>query len=160
MSNATQSRTNLSGRRIVGIAVGSAALVGAIGMGIVGSAGAKEIGSGGTVGGVTAPACSPVTSLKYKGDATTADTGLATISVDYVVKSCDGNAVTADVVVYESATPSNVLFDVTNTPLSYRFTTVVRPRVSYQVKVTVHDAVTGATVGSQTIFAAAVPKGV
>ena len=159
MNNPTQSRTSLSGRRIVGIAVGSAALVGAIGMGIVGSAGAKEIGSG-TGGGTTTATCNPVSSLKYKGDATTSDTALATVSVDYSVKSCDGNAVTADVVMFESATPSNIVFEAPNTPLSYRFTAAVRARVSYQVKVTVHDAVTGATVGSQTIFAAAIPKGV
>ncbi len=43
---------------------------------------------------------------------------------------------------------------------SGRFTVVVTARVSYQVKVTVTDAVTGAVEGSQTIFAAAVPKGV
>jgi hypothetical protein len=158
LSNPTQSRTNLSGCRIVGIAVGSAALVGAIGMGIVGSAGAKEIGSGG--GTVTSTACNPVTSLKYKGDATTSDTALATVAVSYSVKSCGGSAVTADVTMWQSTTPGTLVYDAPGSPHSGKFTVAVKANTSYQVKVTVRSAASGDVVGSQTIFAAAVYKGV
>ena len=159
MSNPTPSRTNLSGRRIVGIAVGSAALVGAIGMGIVGSAGAKEIDSGSGAGTGTV-ACNPVASLKYKGDATTSDTAAATVSVSYSVKSCDGSPVTADVAMWQSTIPGTLVYDAPGSPLSGKFTVGVTRNTSYQVKVTVRSAATGAVVGSQTIYAAAVYKGV
>ena len=139
---------------------GAALAAGTLALAFAGPAAAKEIASGGATGGTTAPACSPVTSLKYKGDATTADTGVATVSVDYATKACDSDPVTVSVVMWQSALPTNVLWSDAAAPASGRFTVGVQARVSYQVKVTVTDAVTGAVEGSQTIFAAAVPKGV
>ena len=118
---------------------------------------AKEIGSGG--GTVTSTACNPVTSLKYRGDARVGETGLASIDVSYGVRSCTKDAVTADVVVFENANPSVVLWDQPNAPLNAAFTVFgVRTNTSYIVKVTVRDAATGTVVGSQQIFAAAVRK--
>ena len=141
-------------RRAAAMVLGATVLVGAF----AGTAGAKEIGSGG--GTVTTTTCNPVTSLSYKGDATTSDTGVATVQVNYGVKSCTKAPVTASVLMFQSTDPANVLWNDPAAPLSGKFTVGVTARVSYQVRVTVYDAATGAQVGSRTIFAAAVPKGV
>ncbi len=123
------------------------------------AAGAKEIGSGG--GTVTTTACNPVSSLSYRGDARVGETGLASIDVDYVVKSCTKAAVTASVTMYEYLAPANVVWDQANAPLSGRFTVFgVKTRTSYLVRVDVFDAATGTKVGTRSITAAAIPKGV
>lgn len=137
----------------------AALAAGTLVLAFAGPAAAKEITSGGGTGGATT-GCAPVTSLKYKGDATTSDTALATVSVDYATKACDKDPVVVRVEMWQSTNPSNVLWLDENAPMSGRFTVAVTARVSYQVKVTVTDATTGATEGSQTIFAGAVPKGV
>jgi len=125
----------------------------------VGTASAKEVGSGGTPTPTTTT-CSPVTSLGYKGDATTSDTALATVQVSYKVKSCDGSPVTADLLIFQTASPSSLALDAVGVPLSGKLTAVVRANTSYIARVTVHDAATGAAVGSSQIFVAAVYKGV
>lgn len=141
-------------RRIAAAVLGATVIVGAF----AGTASAKEIGSGG--GTVTTTTCNPVTSLSYKGDATTSDTAAATVQVNYGVKSCTKSPVTATVTMFQSAVPSNIIYQDLNAPLSGKFTVGVTARVSYQVRVDVYDAATGVRVGGQTIFAAAVPKGV
>ncbi|MFN8016562.1 MAG: hypothetical protein U0P45_00400 [Acidimicrobiales bacterium] len=141
-------------RHVAAALLGATVLVGTF----AGTASAKEVGSGG--GTVTTTACSPVTSLSYKGDATTSDTGVATVQVNYGVKSCTKDPVTAAVTMFQSTNPTNILYSNPTAPLSGKFTVGVTARVSYQVRVDVYDAATGVRVGGQTIFAAAVPKGV
>lgn len=141
-------------RRAAAALLGAAVLVG----GFAGTASAKEIGSGG--GTTTTTACSPVTSLSYKGDATTSDTGAATVQVSYGVKSCTKAPVTASLTIFQSAVPSNVVYADPNAPLSGKVTVGVIANTSYQARVDVFDAATGTKVGSQTIFVAAVRKGV
>lgn len=145
---------SLGRRRAAAMLVGATVLVGAF----AGTASAKEVGSGG--GTVTTTTCNPVNSLSYRGDATTSDTAVATIQVDYGVRSCTKAPVTASVTMFPSATPANVIYRDPAAPLSGRFTVGVTARVSYQVRVDVYDAATGSLVGTRTIFAAAVPKGV
>ncbi|MGE0819749.1 MAG: hypothetical protein AB7O74_13915 [Candidatus Nanopelagicales bacterium] len=125
----------------------------------VGTASAKEVGSGGTPTPTTTT-CNPVSGLGYKGDATTSDTALATVQVSYKVKSCDGSAVTADLLVFQTAAPDNVALDAVGIPLSGKLTAVVRANTSYIARFTVRDAATGAVVGTNQIFVAAVYKGV
>lgn len=141
-------------RRGLAVALGVVVLLGAF----AGTASAKEIGSGG--GTVTTTACNPVSSLSYKGDATTSDTGAATVKVTYGVKSCTKAAVTASVTMFQSAVPSNVVYADANAALSGKFTVGVKANTSYQVRIDVYDAGTGTLVGTKTIFAAAVYKGV
>lgn len=156
----SEARTTRPARRVAtrlaAAALGAGILVGTF----AGAASAKEIGSGGATGGTTTTTCNPVTSLGYKGDATTSDTGFATITVNYGVKPCvKGQTVVVDTKVYESANPSVVVYDNPAAPLSGKFTVGgVKVSFSYKVTVTVTDANTGAVVGSQTIFAAAVRK--
>ncbi|MEY2665813.1 MAG: hypothetical protein RLZZ480_918 [Candidatus Parcubacteria bacterium] len=121
---------------------------------------AKEITSGGGGGGVTTT-CNPVSSLTYKGDARVGETGLAGIKVSYTVKPCIKNqAVRVGVEVYESATGLRIYED-TDALLSNTFDVFgVKVRTSYTVKVTVYDRLTGEVVGTRSIFAAAIPKGV
>jgi len=149
----TSHRTNRI--RLVAATIGAALLVGTI----AGTAGAKEIGSGGTttVGTTT---CSPISSLVVKSDARVGETGLATTQVDYGVKSCiKGQTLTAQVTVSEYATGA-VTFDYVDAPLTGRFTIAIKVRTTYVVRVTAYDAATGAVAGTQTAFTAAVPKGV
>lgn len=142
-------------RRMFAVVLGSAVLAAAV----PAAAFAKEIGSGAGGGVVTPAACNPVTSLTAKGDATTGETGLATISVSYNVKPCtNGQSVIVDTKVYETAAPAAVSYDNPAAALSGKFVAVARVRVSYTVKVTVFDAVTGIQVGTLSVFAAAVPK--
>lgn len=126
-----------------------------------GTVSAKEIGSGGGGGGGGGTTtCNPVRSLGYKGDATTSDTGVGSITISYGVKACTkGQAVIVDVKLYESADPAAVAYADPTAPASGRFTVSgVRTNHSYTAKVTVYDAATGASAGSATIFAAAVRK--
>jgi len=120
---------------------------------------AKEITSGGTPAGTTA--CAPVSSLSYRGDARVGETGLASIDVSYSTKQCD-KTVTQRVAVqmFENAT-GDVVYDNADAAASSKFTVFgVKVRTSYIVRVSVYNAATGALIGSQTIFAAAIPKGV
>lgn len=126
-----------------------------------GVASAKEIGSGGGGGGGGgSTTCNPVTRLGYKGDATTSDTAVGSIAIDYAVKPCtNGQAVTVDVRLYESANPTAIAYDNPASPLSGKPTVSgVKVNTSYIAKVTVYDASTGAVAGSSQIFAAAVRK--
>ena len=120
---------------------------------------AKEITSGG--GGGTTTTCNPVSSLTYKGDARVGETGLAGIKVSYTVKPClKDQVVRVGVEVYESATGVRIYED-TDALLSNTFDVFgVKVRTSYTVKVTVYDQLTGGVVGTRSIFAAAIPKGV
>jgi hypothetical protein len=145
-------RTARRARRGVALALGVVVLLGAF----AGTASAKEIGSGG--GTTTSTACNPVSSLSYKGDANTSETGIATVKVTYGVKSCTKDAVRASVTMFLSATPSEVVYADPAAPLSGKFTVGVKVATSYQVRVDVHDVATGNLVGTKTIFAAAVRK--
>lgn len=143
--------------RVAGVVLGAALVAGTL----AGPAGAKEIGSGGGGGGGGGTTtCNPVSSLGYKGDATTSDTAFATIQVDYSVKPCvKDQVVTVRTVVAESANPAVVVWDDPNAPLSGKFTVGgVRVNLSYTATVSVYDAVTGAPVGQRSIFVAAVRK--
>lgn len=142
-------------RRLAAVALTAGVLVGSAS----GVASAKEIGSGGGGGGGSTT-CNPVTSLGYKGDATTSDTALGSITINYGVKPCtSGQAVVVDVKLYETANPSVVLYDDPAAPASGKVAIFgVRVNYSYTAKVTVYDASTGAVAGSSTIFAAAVRK--
>lgn len=145
-------------RRLAAVALTAGVLVGSAS----GVASAKEIGSGGGGGGGggSTTTCNPVTSLGYKGDATTSDTALGSITINYGVKPCtSGQAVVVDVKLYETANPSVVLYDDPAAPASGKVAIFgVRVNYSYTAKVTVYDASTGAVAGSSTIFAAAVRK--
>jgi len=121
---------------------------------------AKEITSGGGgVGGTTT--CNPVSSLTAKGDPRVGETGLSSIDVSYSVKPCiNGQMVRVQTDVYESLTGASAYLN-TDSPLNGKFTVFgIKVRTSYTVRVTVTDTATNAVVGTQTIFAAAIPKGV
>lgn len=141
-------------RRLAALALTAVVLVGTAS----GVASAKEIGSGG--GGTTSTTCNPVTSLGYRGDATTSDTGVGSITISYGVKPCTkGQTLVVDVKLYETANPAAVAYADPAAPLSGKFTVSgVRTNLSYSAKVTAYDATTGAVAGSSTIFAAAVRK--
>jgi hypothetical protein len=143
------------------------ALVGAAAAGLLlgsaqGVAHAKELGSGGTTTGGGTTVCNPVSAMGYRGDATTSDTGAATVQVDYVVKPCvKGQAVVVDTRVYLAADPAAVYYDNPAAPLSGKFTVGgITANTSYIAKVTVTDAATGAIAGTKLIYVAAVYKGV
>ena len=152
MSRPTQATRS---RRTVATLIGAAILAAAVPAAVF----AKEITSGGTT---ASTACQPVTSLTYKGDARVGETGLASIAISYGVKPCtNGQAVTVAVEVYEYANPAAVAYADNKAPQSGKFTVFgVKVRTSYVAKVSVFDASTGNLVGSMSIFAAAVPKGV
>jgi hypothetical protein len=139
-------------RRVAAALLGATVLIGAF----AGTASAKEIGSGG--GTTTSTACSPVTSLSYKGDTTTSDSAAATVKVSYGAKSCTKAPVTASLTIFQSAVPSNVIYADPNAPLNGKITVGVLANTSYQARVDVFDAATGTKVGSQTIYVAAVRK--
>ena len=122
---------------------------------------AKEAGSGGGVGG-GATACSPISSLSVRSDATTSDTGTGSIQVSYGVKACtNGQSLSVSTNVAEYLSPSTVVYDNPAAPLNGKFTVVgVRTRVTYVVTITAYDQRTGAVAGSQKAYTAAIPKGV
>lgn len=122
---------------------------------------AKEIGSG-TGGGGTTTACSPISSLSVRADATTSDTGSGSIQVAYGVKACtNGQALSATTTVAEYLDPSVVFYNNPAAPLNGKFTLYgVRTRVTYVVTITAYDLATGAVAGSQKAYVAAIPKGV
>lgn len=138
--------------KFTALLIGTTVLAGAV----AAPACAKEVTSGGT----TTAVCNPVDRLDYKGDATTGDTAQATVQFGYVVKPCTKDAVRVAVTMFQSSVPSNVLFSDPAAAMSGRFTVGVIARTSYQVRVDVYNAATGALQGTKTIYAAAVPKGV
>ena len=153
---ATPARPTSTRRRLGAALLGAGLLVSAWG----GVASAKEIGSGGG-GGTATATCSPVSSLTARSDARAGETGLATIDVSYGVKSCTKAAVTASVTVAEYANPAAVVYDNPTAALNGKFTVFgVKVRTTYKVTVSVYDAATGASVGSSSVYAAAIPKGV
>lgn len=86
--------------------------------GVASAKGGVETGGGGTT---TAATCGPVTSLTYKGDATTSETGLATVQVSYGVKPCtNGQSVTVDTRVALTADPTQLVHEQTGAALSGR----------------------------------------
>lgn len=158
MSETTTRTGKHLGRRLAAAVIGAGILVGAMS----GVASAKEIGSGTGGGGGGTTTCNPVSSLGYRGDATTSDTGAASIQINWSVKPCtNGQAVIVDVQLYRNNADATVYDDNPDSPLSGKATVFgVTANTSYIAKVTVFDAVTGANVGSKQIFAAAVYKGV
>lgn len=143
-------------------AIIAAVIFSAVTLGFSGVSSAKNGGpevAGG--GGATAAVCTPVKSLSYRGDARVGETGLSSIDVSYSTAPCDKSVLTrVEVVMFESAT-GEVVYSDTDALSSNKFTVFgVKVRTSYQVKVSVVNAVTGEVTGSQTIFAAAIPKGV
>ncbi len=157
----TQTHRSGSARRVA--LGGAVALVGAGVMlgSVAGSASAKELASGGGTGAAVTT-CDPVTSLTYKGDARAGETGLASIAVSYGVKPCNKNqAVTVDAKLYLSADPAAVAYDDPAAALSGKFAVYgVKANTSYIAKITVTDVATGVVVGSKSIYAAAIYKGV
>lgn len=144
------SRSTTRFHRLGAAALGATLLVGAF----AGTASAKEVGSGGT--GTVTTTCNPVTSLSYKGDATTGETGQASITVSYGVKPCDKLPVVVEARLYLTANPAVVPYLDANAPLSGKVTVFgVTANTSYTAKITVRDAATGTVVGSSQIFAAA-----
>ena len=154
----TTTTTNSKRRRQAGLLLG----LGLAAASFSGTAVAKEIGSGGTVGGVGTAVCNPVTSLTVKSDPRVGELGFASIQTSYGVKPCtNGQAVTVEAKISEWANPSVVIYDDPNAPLNNKFVANgVRLRVTYQVTISVYDATTGALAGTLSAFTAAVPKGV
>ena len=152
--------TNPSRPRL-GRRLGAVVAVGVLAVGIgVASAQAKEIGSGGGTGGTTT--CSPVSSLTVKSDARVGELGIAAIDVSYGVKPCvKGQLVNVATSVNELATPDVFVWLDLAAPANGKFTVGgVKVRTTYKVTVTVVDATTGAVVGAQSVYTAAIPKGV
>ena len=142
--------------RLVAAAVGIALLVGTM----AGTAGAKEIGSGGTTGGTVTPTCSPISNLTVKSDPKVGETGLALTQVDYGVKACtNGQVLTVRTTVAEYST-GTLVYDNPNASLTGRFSVAIKIRTTYVVTITAVDAATGTVAGSQSAWTAAVPKGV
>ena len=146
-------------RRRAGAAVAAGLLL--LGLGF-GSAQAKEIGSG-TGGGGGGTVCLPITSLGAKSDPRVGELGFASIDVNYSVKPCfSGQTLTVTREVVEYLVPANVLYSATSSSdLTGRFTVNgVKVRTTYRVTVTVVDVATNGVIGSQSVYTAAIPKGV
>jgi hypothetical protein len=144
-------------RRRAGAAVAAGLLL--LGLGI-GSVQAKEIGSG-TGGGGTV--CLPITSLGAKSDPRVGELGFASIDVNYSVKPCfRGQTLTVTRSIVEYLVPANIVYSATSSSdLTGRFTVNgVKVRTTYQVTVTVLDVATQVVIGSQSVYTAAIPKGV
>lgn len=140
-------------RKLAAAALGVLVLVGV-------TSGAASAKGGGEAPGAPA-ACSAVRSMGYKGDTSTADSNVATITVSYAVKPCDTRPVRVDARVALSATPSAVAYVDASAAASGKFTVAgVRANTSYTATVTVYDAQTGTVVGSKSIFVAAIYRGV
>ena len=106
-------------------------------------------------------ACSPVSSLGYKGDARAGETGIATITVTYGVKPCDKRPVRVDARVRLNAAPATEVYANADAPLSGKFTVAgVRVNTSYIATISVFEAQAGPLVGSKSTFPAATTKGV
>jgi hypothetical protein len=124
---------------------------------VTGTASAKE-----TAGGTPAApaACSPITSLGYKGDPRVGETGLSTVTVSYAVKPCvPGQSVTVAARVFLSTDQSIQPYDESSIPLSGKFVAVgITPNTSYTATITVTDTATGAVVDTRSIFVAAKTK--
>lgn len=151
-----------SSRLRLGRRVGAVIATGILAVGIgVASVQAKEIGSGGGGGGGTAT-CSPISSLTVKSDARVGELGIAAIDVSYGVKPCvQGQVVNVATSVNELSTPDVFVWLDLAAPLNGKFTVGgVKVRTTYKVTVTVVDATTGAVVGAQSVYTAAIPKGV
>ena len=123
----------------------------------VGTANAKEIGSGGTPAPTT---CSPVSSLTAKGDARVGETGLASVTISYQVKPCTkGQTVNVAVALYRTANPADVFYRDPAAPLGAKLTLAgITVSTSYTFRVDVTDAATGAPVGSASVYAGATRK--
>src|SRR3954469_11851424 len=109
---------------------GALAVVGGV-VAIVSLAGPASAKGGGDVNNTvvtfspTVTTTTPCQIQSFKTSSTTGvgDTGLSSISADYQVKPCDSkHTVTLDVLVYETFTPANVMYDAPNAPLSDKFT--------------------------------------
>lgn len=147
-------------RRALPLALFATALV-ALGSATVGVS-AKELGSGRrtTTVATTTTTCNPVQDLRYRGDATTSDTGAATITIEHKVRSCNGEPVTVEVILFETADPSVVAYVDTDAPLAARVTVGgVTANRSYLARVVVR-ATDGTELGRAQIYAAAILKGV
>ena len=151
----SRSASTTRSRRTLAVLIGSAVLAAAVPAAVF----AKEITSGGTT---TSTACQPVTSLSYKGDARVGETGLASITISYATKPCaNGQRIVTSVKMYETANPASIAYENPDAASSGKITVAgVKVRTSYIVTVSVTDANTGLLVGSLSIYAAAVPKGV
>jgi hypothetical protein len=117
---------------------------------------AKEIGSG-AGGGTTA--CLPVTSFTVKGDYRAGETGLSSIDAAYAVKPCtNGQSVRVLVELIKFDTKA-VLDAVDNMPLNgkYHYQSTGMYGV-YTVKMTVFEAITGATLQTTSFSVSLVPK--
>lgn len=156
-----QSTNQTMGRKGL-FAIIAAVLFAATTLGFSGVSSARN-GGAEVVGGGGAPAavCAPVKSLTYRGDARVGETGLSSIDVNYSTAPCDKTIPTrVEVVMFQSST-GEIVYSDTDALASGKFTVFgVKVRTSYQVKVSVVNATTGEVTGSQTIFAAAIPKGV
>ena len=132
-------------RRAVAVAAGAVAV-----LSLAAPASAKEsAGVFSTAPGVitTSTSCSPIQSLKITGSASTGDTGLASILVDYQVRPCDSKQVLSlETMVADYFDPSVVLYDDPAAPLSGKFGLGVQIARNYRVTLVVRDATTGATV--------------
>ncbi|MFN8343787.1 MAG: hypothetical protein U0X91_02215 [Spirosomataceae bacterium] len=118
---------------------------------------AKEIGSGAGGGGTTA--CLPVTSFTVKGDYRAGETGLSSIDAAYAVKPCTNGQsvrVLAELIKFDTKA---VLDAVDNMPLNgkYHYQSTGMYGV-YTVKMTVFEAVTGATLQTTSFSVSLVPK--
>ena len=107
-------------------------------------------------------AAPPIVRLAVRPDAHVGDTGFASIDVQYsVAPGCRDQAVMVATSVTEHLDPSVAVHGNPLAPRCGSFTVVgVRTRVTYKVSVSVYDEATGALLGSQTTFTAAIPRGV
>lgn len=121
-------------------------------------ASAKEITSGGTIGGVTT--CSPIKGVTAKGDARVGELGIASVQMGWSVAPCDkaqAVRVVASITEWQSKT---VLYTDIDAGLSGKLVLAVAPRFSYACTVSVYDAATGVLLDTSTVFASTTPKGV
>ena len=130
-------------------------------LGATNPAAAKEVTSGGIPPATTPVTCNPIKSLTMKSDTRVSETGLAATDLNYSVTPCDKNVpIRTEVTVAEWLTHTVVYSD-TDAASTGKFTVFgIKVRTTYQGTVTVYDALTGEVLGTQSVFTAAIPKGV
>ena len=112
------------------------------------------------IGGAGAAACSPISGLTAKGDATVGEAGMASVQMGWSVKPCSKTQAVRVVASIINWNTKELVYTDNDAGLNGKILIFVEARQIYDCTVTVFDAVTGEVLETKTFGASTIPKGV